>query len=313
MAKRAKSRGPLAEGAKLSEMPGFIKPQLATLKAKLPKGEQWLHEIKYDGYRVVQLHVSGRRKQVFTRNGLDWTKRFSAIAGAFDIPGQVIVDGEVVVIKDGRTNFSELQAELAGGRQSRLEYYAFDLLYLDGYDLRAVAQIERKRLLKELFDRYELELPVRYSEHLTGDGQEMFAHAAKLNGEGIISKNAAAPYRSDRNEGWLKIKTARRGTFPVVGFVEDPTGVAALYLGRREGKELVNLGKVGTGWSRTVSSQIRRQLNTVISPTSKLAKPVKKPKATWVEPSFAAEVEYRDITSEGLLRQSSFKRLTKRN
>jgi bifunctional non-homologous end joining protein LigD len=113
-----------------------------------------------------------RRRARFTRNGLDWTKRFSAIAGAFDIPGQAIVDGEVVVIKDRRTNFSELQAELAGGRQSRL---AFDLLYLDGYDLRAVAQIERKRLLKELFERYELELPVRYSEHLTGDGQEMFA------------------------------------------------------------------------------------------------------------------------------------------
>jgi bifunctional non-homologous end joining protein LigD len=109
-------------------MPGFIKPQLATLKSKAPAGETWLHEIKYDGYRV-QLHASGGRVVVYTRNGLDWTKRFAGIARAFDIPGQAIIDGEAVVIKDGRTNFSELQAALAGGRQGRIEYYTFDLLY----------------------------------------------------------------------------------------------------------------------------------------------------------------------------------------
>ena len=106
-------------------------------------------------------------------------------------------------------------------------------------------------------------------------------------------------------------KTSQRGKFPVIGFVKAPTGVAALYLGKREGDDLVYMGKVGTGWSRTVSSQIRKQLDTVISPQSKLTKPIKKPKATWVEPSFTAEVEYRDITSEGLLRQSSFKGLNK--
>jgi bifunctional non-homologous end joining protein LigD len=100
--------------AEKSEMPGFIKPQLATLKANAPKGDQWLHEIKFDGYRV-QVHLNRGRKKVYTRNGLDWTKRFSLIAGALDIPGQAIIDGEVVVVKDGRTNFSELQAELAAG------------------------------------------------------------------------------------------------------------------------------------------------------------------------------------------------------
>jgi bifunctional non-homologous end joining protein LigD len=176
-----------------------------------------------------------------------------------------------------------------------------------------VPQVERKRLLKELFDKQGLKAPLHYSQHLIGDGPEMFAHAAKLNWEGIVSKNPAAPYRSDRNEGWLKIKTAKRGTFLVIGFIKDPTGVAALYLGKQQGKELVYMGKVGTGWSRTLSSQIRKQLDTVISPKSWLTKPVKKPKATWVEPSFVAGVEYRDITSEGLLRQSSFKGLTRRN
>jgi bifunctional non-homologous end joining protein LigD len=125
----------------------------------------------------------------------------------------------------------------------------------------------------------------------------------------MVSKNAQAPYRSERTEAWLKIKTVQKGKFPVIGFV--PTGVAALYLGKREGKDLVYMGKVGTGWNRTTSSQIRKQLDTVVSPKTKLTKPIRKPKATWVEPSFTAEVEYRDITSEGLLRQSSFKGLSK--
>ena len=138
----------------------------------------------------------------------------------------------------------------------------------------------------------------------------MFEHAGKLNFEGIVSKRADAPYRSARTDAWLKIKTVQKGKFPVVGFVKDPTGVAALYLGKREGNKLVYLGKVGTGWSRSTSSQIRKQLDTVISSKSKLSRPIRKPKAVWVEPSFTAEIEYRDITSEGLLRQSSFKGLT---
>jgi bifunctional non-homologous end joining protein LigD len=290
-------------------MPGFIKPQLATLKSKAPKGEQWLHEIKYDGYRV-QVHLNQGRKKVYTRNGLDWTKRFSTIAAALDIAGEAIIDGEVVVVHEGRTNFSELQAQLAAGRQDRLVYYAFDLLWRDG-DLRKLPQIERKQSLLDLLGENDVEMPVLYSEHLTGDGQEMFEHAAKLNWEGIISKHADAPYRSERNENWLKIKAVQKGKFPVVGFIKDPTGVAALYLGKREGKELVYMGKVGTGWSRTISSQIRKQLDAVVSPKSKLTKSIRKPKATWVEPTFVADFEYRDITSEGLLRASSFKGLSK--
>jgi bifunctional non-homologous end joining protein LigD len=291
-------------------MPGFIKPQLATLKSKVPKGDQWLHEIKFDGYRI-QVHVNRGRKKVFTRNGLDWTKRFSVIGGALDIPGEAIIDGEVVVTHEGRTNFSELQAELAAGRQDRLVYYAFDLLWRNG-DLRKLPQIERKQALLELLGENDIQLPILYSEHLTGDGQKMFEHAAKLSWEGIISKNATAPYRSGLNEAWLKVKCVRKGKFPVIGFIKDPSGVAALYLGKQEGKDLVYMGKVGTGWSRTISSQIRKQLDTVVSPKSKLTKPVRKPKATWVEPTFVADVEYRDITSEGLLRASSFKGLSRK-
>jgi bifunctional non-homologous end joining protein LigD len=208
------------------------------------------------------------------------------IADAFDIPVErAIIDGEIVVVKDGRASFSELQAELAKGRQDRLLFYAFDLLFLEGFDLRKSPQIERKRILKMLFDETGLESPIVCSEHLLIDGSEMFAHACKLNFEGIISKKADAPYRSERGDAWIKVKCLQREKFPVVGYVKDPTGVAALYLGKQEGKNLVYIGKVGTGWSRTVSSQIRKQLDTVVSPKSKLTKPLRKPKATWVNRS----------------------------
>ncbi len=138
-------------------------------------------------YRL-QIHLNKRKRKAYTRNGLDWTKRFSVIAGALDFPKQAILDGEVVVIKDGRTNFS--------GNQDRLIFYAFDILYLDGLDLRRSPQIERKRVLRALLDGSDG--PILYSEHLIGVGQKMFEHAAKLNWEGIVSKNADAPYRSDR-------------------------------------------------------------------------------------------------------------------
>ncbi|CUU14771.1 ATPdependent DNA ligase EC 6511 CDS [Bradyrhizobium sp.] len=291
-------------------MPGFISPQLATLKMKAPSGAQWIHEVKYDGYRI-QLHIDGDDRKAFTRNGHDWVSRFSVIAGAFDVEGQAIVDGEVVVIHEGRTNFSELQADLGRGDQDRLLYFAFDLLWLQGQDLRKLSQITRKGLLKELMENNKIKEPIFYSEHHEGDGQALFEAASKLNYEGIVSKRVDAAYRSERVEAWQKIKTVQREKFPVVGFIKDPTGIAALYLGKQEGKELRYMGKVGTGWSRTKSAEIRKALDTVVSPKQKLTKPVKKPKATWVEPKFYADIEYRDITSEGLLRASSFKGLSK--
>ncbi|WP_244551134.1 non-homologous end-joining DNA ligase [Bradyrhizobium sp. Rc2d] len=308
MAKRTKA--PPAKAPEDAPMPGFISPQLAIPKMKPPSGAQWIHEIKYDGYRI-QLRIDGDDRRALTRTGLDWTNKFSTIAGAFDIAGQAIVDGEVVVIHEGRPSFAELQADLARGDQDRLLYFAFDLLWLDGQDLRTLSQIARKELLKQLIESHKLEKPIVYSEHHVGDGQALFEAASKLNYEGIISKRVDAPYRSDRVEAWQKIKTVQRGKFPVVGFVKDPSGVAALYLGKQEGKELRYMGKVGTGWSRTKSAEIRKALETVVSPKTKLTKPIRKPKATWVEPTFYADVEYRDITSEGLLRASSFKGLSK--
>jgi bifunctional non-homologous end joining protein LigD len=282
MGKRTQTRfsARMIQGAKPSDMPGFVAPQLAASRARAPSGEQWLHEIKYDGYRV-QLHVDKQRRTIFTRTGLDWTRKFSVIAGAFDIPVErAILDGEIVVIKDGRTSFAELQAELARGNQDSLLFYAFDLLYLEGFDLRQAPLIERKRILKMLFDETGLQSPIIYSEHLRTDGNEMLAHVRKLKFEGIISKNAEAPYRSERSDAWIKVKCLQRGKFSVVGFVKDAAGVAALHLGRQQGKDLVYAGKVGTGWSRTVSGQIRKKLDPVVIHTSKLTNPIRDPNAT---------------------------------
>ncbi|WP_247475772.1 non-homologous end-joining DNA ligase [Bradyrhizobium sp. 169] len=292
-------------------MPGFISPQLATLKMKAPSGAQWIHEVKYDGYRV-QLHIDGDDRKAFTRNGHNWVNRFSVIAGALNIPGQAIVDGEMVVIHGERTNFSELQADLGRGDQDRLVYFAFDLLWLDGKDLRRMAQLARKELLKQLIDENGLEAPIFYSEHHEGDGQALFEAASKLNYEGIVSKRVDAPYRSERVETWQKIKTVQREKFPVVGFVKDPSGVAALYLGKQEGKELRYMGKVGTGWSRTKSAETRKALDTVVSPKQKLTSASRNRRPPGSSRSFFADVEYRDITSEGLLRASSFEGLSKK-
>ncbi|MCK1735745.1 hypothetical protein IVA79_17810 [Bradyrhizobium sp. 138] len=166
-----------------------------------PAGEGWIHEIKYDGYRV-QIHVDRGAAKILTRNGHDWTKRFSAIASAFRLKSQTIFAGEVVVVHEGRTNFSELQADLAKGRQERMLFYAFDILFHNGEDLRSKPQLERKGVLKELIDM--LDPPVLYSDHLEGDGYELFEAAARLNYEGIVSKRAdarrAAVARSDVEE-----------------------------------------------------------------------------------------------------------------
>ena len=218
MAKRTQTRflARTIDGSKPSAMPGFVPPQLASVRSKPPAGDNWLHEIKYDGYRL-QIHLDKGRVTIRTRTGLDWTKRFSAIAAAFDIPvDRAIFDGEVVAVKDGRTNFSELQAALAAGRQEALTFNAFDLLFLEGFDLRDSPLSERKRILKELLDETGVSGPILYADHLVSDGPRLFAHACKLGFEGIISKKADAPYRSERSDAWIKVKCVQRAKFPVV-------------------------------------------------------------------------------------------------
>jgi bifunctional non-homologous end joining protein LigD len=212
---RRKDPGPLPQsrritlpGAKRGKHPGFVKPQLATLWNNPPTGDNYLHEVKFDGYRL-QAHLRGGLASLWTRSGLNWTKRFPTVAvGIGSIPDtELIIDGEVVSAEgNGRANFSQLQADLSASRYDRMVYYAFDLLHLDGWDLRASPLIERKRLLAELLTQAGDIKPVFLSEDFDTDGASLFKQACELGLEGIISKRKDAPYKSKRTEDWVKSK-----------------------------------------------------------------------------------------------------------
>jgi bifunctional non-homologous end joining protein LigD len=205
---------PVAIGVK-APFPGFIEPTLASAIEKAPSGGRWIHEIKFDGYRV-QVHLANNDVKVFTRRGHDWTKRFKKIASdAWHISaGSAIIDGEVVApAVDGTTDFSVLQNELKG-RSTKIVMVAFDLLYLNGYDLRKLPLVERKALLKKLVDKSD----VQFSERFEIDGREMFKHACKTGLEGVVSKVRESHYSSGRSNDWVKVTCAQRETLPIAGF-----------------------------------------------------------------------------------------------
>ena len=313
-ATRSQERGTASNifGAKSVPMPGFMEPCHATLRDNVPPGDRWIHEIKYDGYRV-QGHKSRERVILYTRNGYDWTDRFGPIASSIaKLPvNQAIFDGEIISTdKNGAPDFAALQEDLARGRGDRLVYYIFDLLYLDGFDIRGAPLVERKRLLGELLSETRRG-PILFSEHIDGNGQKMFENACAMGLEGIVSKQRNAPYRSGRSESWIKAKCAKTGDYPIVAFVEKlgatPRRVASLYVGRRENGRLLYAGKARSGYTETSARRLRELLDPHIRKTSPLDVPVKKPKATWVEPVVDAEIEYSTITGDGLLREAVYR------
>ena len=212
--------------------PGFIEPALATSIEKVPGGERWLHEIKFDGYRV-QVHVVNEAVKVFTRRGYDWTKRFRKIADdAWHIAARsAIIDGEVVVpAADGSTDFSVLQNELKG-QSTKIALVAFDLLYLNGHDLRKLPLIERKAHLKKIIQHTD----IQFSDSFEIDGAKMFAHACKVGLEGVVSKVRDSSYVSGRGNNWVKKTCAQRETLTIAGFALDGSDWDGIYVGRRKG------------------------------------------------------------------------------
>ena len=214
-------------------MPATIEPQLATLVDAVPRGEEWIHEIKYDGYRAL-CEIRDGEARLITRHGKDWTDRFSPIAReAAKLPvRQAILDGEVVVLEpDGTTSFQTLQNALAENRQDDLVYFAFDLLYLDGYDLRGAPLLDRKAALLELLAGGGE--AIRPGDHIEGDGEGFYRQACNFALEGIVSKRADLPYHSGRNKDWLKVKCLKRQEFAIVGFTDPEksrVGFGALLL-----------------------------------------------------------------------------------
>ena len=295
---------PAAIGTK-APYPGFIEPALATSVEKVPSGDRWLHEIKFDGYRV-QLHIANDDIKLFTRRGLDWTKRFKKIvADAYLINvGSAIIDGEVVVpAEDGTTDFSVLQNELKG-KSTKIVMVAFDLLYLNGYDLQKLPLIDRKSHLKKLIAK----TAVQFSESFEIDGREMYKQACKIGLEGVVSKVRDGPYPTGRSRDWLKVTCVQRETLPIAGFALDGGKFDGIYVGRRKGKDLVYAGKVDHGFDTVSAKDLQARLKPLIRKTQPYAKKIAH-RGIWVEPSLLAEIEYRAKSAEGKVRHPFFKGL----
>ncbi|XEN29804.1 bifunctional non-homologous end joining protein LigD [Ensifer sp. WSM1721] len=297
-------------------MPARVDPCLAMLVDKPPKGPDWAFEVKWDGYRLA-VHIEPGRVRIITRGGYDWTDRFPTIADDARrlAVKTAILDGEAVVLDDkGRSDFGMLQRAL-GRLPSAVEagaivLYAFDLLYLDGRDLRRLPQRERRRLLEPIVAGREG--AVRLSEEVQADGEEFLRVACAHGLEGIIAKHREKPYRSGRNDSWRKITCTRRDSFVIVGFEPStvPGAIGRLLLAARKGGELVYVGGCGTGWSRQESVKLRELLEEIV--TKSPAVSLRRKNAVFTGPVLVAEVEYRAWTDDGKLRHPSFKGIRER-
>ena len=304
------------KGARKASLLDFVEPELATLVKEAPAGDQWLHELKLDGYRML-CRIDDGEVSMISRNGKDWTGNFPSIARcAARLPVKTAwLDGEVVVMEsDGRTSFQALQNALTADHGDKLHYFIFDLMYLDGYDLRSVPLIERKRLLEKLLAAAPSVL--RYSSHIEGSGAEFFKQACKLKLEGMISKFAQSGYKGGRCRDWMKVKCSRRQEL-VVGGYTDPEGsrkgFGALLLGvYEEDGSLRYSGKVGTGFNDAALKAMYPKLKAL-----EIAKPAfgNPPRgyeakgAHWIRPELVAEVEFTEWTNDGTLRHPSFQGL----
>jgi bifunctional non-homologous end joining protein LigD len=303
-------------GARQAAAPAAISPELASLVARPPSGDRWLHEIKFDGYRMVA-HLRHGGARLVSRNGNDWTGRFPELAAALDrLPAtEAWLDGEIVHMgRSGITSFSALQKDLSDGATAGLIYMVFDLPYLDGWDLTAAALDDRKALLAGLLGRAPAELgrTIRFSDHQVGQGPAFFAAACRGGLEGIISKRRDATYFEGRSFAWVKSKCVAQEEFVVVGFTDPKgtrTGFGSLLLGYyTPAGDLVYAGKVGTGFSSGFLDRFHAELRRIerSDGTVALPKGVTRRGVHWVEPIFVAEICFAEWTRDRILRQPRF-------
>jgi bifunctional non-homologous end joining protein LigD len=292
-------------------------PQLATLVRSPPAGDEWLHEIKFDGYRIG-CHVGDGRVRLISRNGKDWTDAFPEIAEAAGRlrTRDALLDGEVVVLlPDGRTSFEALQqAARSGTGRAALVYFAFDLLRLDGERLASLPLEARKARLRRLLGR-RTDGRLRYTDHVDGQGDAFLREASRLGLEGIVSKRRDLPSLPGRRDSWRKTKCLRQSAFVIGGYVDSPAahaGLGALLVGRYEGRRLLYAGRVGTGFSRALAGELRGVLDSLARPDSPFhAPPEGAPvrRARWVAPTLVCDVAFTEWTSAGVLRHPAFRGL----
>jgi bifunctional non-homologous end joining protein LigD len=289
------------------ELPAFRSVQLAQLVDAVPDGNRWLHEMKYDGYRV-EVAVGNGEARAYTRSGLDWSDRFAAICKeALKLKvGSALIDGEAVVLDpDGRSSFQSLQGALKGA-PATIDYIAFDLLELDGEDLTGKPLTERKKMLKAILPKSGA---IRYSDHIVGNGEQLLANFCGAGLEGVISKRADAKYVGSRSGGWLKTKCIKRQEFVIIGWTPSDKSRAfrSLILAVHDQGELRYAGKVGTGFDTTELFRLME----IMKPLEQRTAPVKAPRAEvrgahWLTPRLVAEIAYTEMTNEGTLRHPSY-------
>ena len=296
------------KGKNKGKLPPFQPVQLAALVDHVPPGDRWLHELKYDGYRTL-IAVGGGEGRAYTRSGLDWSDRFADIiteAAQLDV-GSALIDGEAVVtLPDGRTSFQALQAALKDN-PGTIDYFAFDLLELNGEDLTSLPLIERKEKLASILEGHKGRL--RYSDHIVGNGEKLLTSFCEAGLEGVISKRVDARYSGSRSGSWVKTKCIRRQEFVIVGWTpsDKQRGFRSLLLGVNEDGKLRYAGKVGTGFT---GDEIERLLE-IMAPLARKEPTVQAPRsavrgAHWIEAKLVAEIAYLEFTDEGLLRHPSY-------
>jgi bifunctional non-homologous end joining protein LigD len=323
--KKADSRPSFAtelESVPKEKFPAFIPPQLAKASTAPPSSEDWVHELKLDGYRIqIQIRPGDgshkKRVSLLTRKGLDWTHRMPDLAHAAEqLPCEnAVLDGETVVLDEkGATSFADLQAAFQEGAKVHLNYFAFDLLHLDGHNLRNLPLLTRKGLLERLLAPLDQDSLIRFSEHFAADGKKVFNEACNLGAEGIVSKLASAPYSSARDSSWIKSKCFQEQEFVIGGFTDPSngsTGIGALLIGYYDNGKLRYAGRSGTGFTQKTQLILHKLLNKLGQSKSPFADlPVSASRGVhWVKPESVAQISFSNWTRDNLVRQAAFKGL----
>lgn len=307
-----------ADESRASEKNPFdrVEPKLAKLEETIPESNDWVYEIKYDGYRIVAFAENGSVRLV-TRNHSDYTEKFQSVADAIKKLSQrraMVLDGEMTVVdENGKSDFGALQEYVKSKGEKRLLYMVFDLLALDGKDLRKLPLSERKERLESLLK--EASPYLRYSKHFSGNGKEFFEAASKRGLEGIVAKRMDSSYDGNRDDSWIKIKCYKRQEFVIGGYTVSERkkgGIAALLLGYYEGKKLIYAGRAGTGIGERAAEELKQKFygaETGKCPFANEPDGTKSETVRFVKPKFVAEIQYAERTKENLLRQASFKGL----
>jgi bifunctional non-homologous end joining protein LigD len=306
-------------GTRAARLPATLEPQLATLVAAVPAGNDWLHEVKYDGYRILA-RIDGQQIRLLTRRGNDWSERFPAALQALANLNvdKAILDGEMVALDEhGATDFQRLQNWMQRGNDESLVYYVFDLPYFEGRDLTRTPLVERKAVLAKLLSAggNDDDSLIRYSDHQRGQGEQVADYACQAGLEGVVSKRANSPYTSGRSEAWVKYKCLQRQEFVIGGYTQPSgqrKGFGSLLLGYYQGGKLRYAGHVGTGFTQQSLAELTKRLKLLISERPAFENPLRstpRQRATWVRPELVAEVEFSEWTEDGVLRHPSFKGL----